>query len=196
VVPFQPYQPAEALHLFFALMGGDRLQSLKDTLHGEAAHPSLKPLLFLSGRSPRTLALLRAVLGAAGQATLAQATRMFDHYTVKDYFRAVEQALDFRREHLRALDTVEGGPLDLILGPVCALPAFRHGTTKDLGLAGTNTIQYNLLGYPAGVVPVTRVRAGEETDRAPSRDIIDKLARECDIGSAGLPVGVQIAARP
>jgi fatty acid amide hydrolase len=196
VVPFQPYQPAEVLHLFFALMGGDRLQSLKDRLRGEAAHPSLKPLLFLAGRSSHTLALLRALLGAAGQATLAQATRMFDHYTVKDHFRAVERALEFRREHLRMMDTAEGGPLDLILGPVCALPAFRHGTTKDLGLAGTNSIQYNLLGYPAGVVPVTRVRAGEETDRAPSRDVIEKLARECDLGSAGLPVGVQIAARP
>jgi len=196
VVPFQPYRPAEALHLFFALMGGDRLRSMKDILRGEAAHPSLKPLFFLAGRSPLTLALLRALLGVAGQATLAQATRLFDHYTVKDYFQATEQAIDFRRAHLRAMDTVQGGPLELILGPACALPAFRHGTTKDLGLAGTNTIQYNLLGYPAGVVPVTRVRAGEEADRVPSRDVIEKLARECDIGSAGLPVCVQIAARP
>jgi len=94
------------------------------------------------------------------------------------------------------MDQAEGGPLDLIVGPACALPAFRHGTTKDLGLAGVNTAQYNLLGYPAGVVPVTRVRAGEEGERASSGDIVEKLARECESGSAGLPIGVQVAARP
>ena len=128
--------------------------------------------------------------------TLAHATRLFDNYTVRDYWKAAEEALDFERGFASAMDHAQGGPIDLILGPTCALPAFRHGTTKDLGLAGVNTAQYNLLGYPAGVVPVTRVRAAEQDERAQSRDVIAKLARECDQGSSGLPIGVQVAARP
>jgi fatty acid amide hydrolase len=55
---------------------------------------------------------------------------------------------------------------------------------------------YNLLGYPAGVVPVTRVRADEETERETSRDVIPRAARTVESGSAGLPVGVQVVARP
>jgi fatty acid amide hydrolase len=45
------------------------------------------------------------------------------------------------------------------------------------------------------VVPVTRVRAGE-TEGEPARDRLDRRARSIDAGSAGLPVAVQVVARP
>ena len=54
----------------------------------------------------------------------------------------------------------------------------------------------NVSGFPAGTVPVARVRAGEESDRrAASRDQVDAAARETERGSAGLPIGVQMMAR-
>jgi fatty acid amide hydrolase len=40
------------------------------------------------------------------------------------------------------------------------------------------------------------VRADEQIGRAPSRDIVQKIARQVEEGSAGLPVGVQVVARP
>jgi fatty acid amide hydrolase len=196
IVPWQPYRPWEAMRLGFALLGGDRLEGFRAHLRGGPAHPSIKTLLFLAARSRGALRLIRWLAATLGQRTLAQGTRLFDHRTVTDYWNAVAQAREYAQGFSAAMAQSPGGPLDVILGPVCALPAFRHGTTKDLGLAGVNTLQYNLLGYPAGVVPVTRVRADEENGRAASRDIIEKLARECDRGSAGLPVGVQVAARP
>jgi fatty acid amide hydrolase len=61
---------------------------------------------------------------------------------------------------------------------------------------GIYTTLFNVLGWPAGVVPVTHVRADEESDRPPSRDKMDLAARETERGSAGLPMGVQVAARP
>jgi fatty acid amide hydrolase len=45
-------------------------------------------------------------------------------------------------------------------------------------------------------VPVTRVRAGEETATPRGRDVLDRTARATEEGSAGLPIAVQIAARP
>jgi fatty acid amide hydrolase len=54
----------------------------------------------------------------------------------------------------------------------------------------------NVSGFPAGIVPVTRVRAGEESDRPASRDLMDRVARESERGSAGLPIAVQVIARP
>jgi fatty acid amide hydrolase len=45
-------------------------------------------------------------------------------------------------------------------------------------------------------VLVTRVRAGEAATWPASRDLVLKRAREVDLGSAGLPAAVQIAARP
>lgn len=55
---------------------------------------------------------------------------------------------------------------------------------------------FNVVGFPAGVVPVTRVRPGEESDRAAGRGPVVRKALEVERGSAGLPVGVQVVARP
>ncbi len=54
---------------------------------------------------------------------------------------------------------------------------------------------YNVIGAPAGVVAATRVRPGEESDRAVGKDIADITAQQVEQGSAGLPVGVQVVAR-
>jgi len=67
----------------------------------------------------------------------------------------------------------------VLLSPVCAIPAFRPGerswTIDGRGVAYLDAMRFtqwfNLLGAPAAVVPVSR-------------------------SSEGLPIGVQIAARP
>jgi fatty acid amide hydrolase len=87
-------------------------------------------------------------------------------------------------------------PFDVILCPACALPAITHGSSRDLALAGGYTALYNLLGYPTGIVPVTRVRPGEESGRRPSLDQMERTARKVELGSAGLPVCLQVVARP
>ena len=104
--------------------------------------------------------------------------------------------LDYRRDFLRALDTDEGGPFDVIICPAFSLPALRHGASKDLVTAGAYAILYNVLGYPTGVVPVTRVREDEESQRKRSLDRLEGVAQATERGSAGLPVGVQVVARP
>ena len=54
---------------------------------------------------------------------------------------------------------------------------------------------YNAIGAPAGVVSITKVRPGEESDRKVTKDMADITARSVEQGSAGLPVGVQVVAR-
>jgi amidase len=62
---------------------------------------------------------------------------------------------------------------DAIVSPVCATPAMLHGTSIDeSNFRGFSyTMTYNLTGWPAAVV-------------------------RCGTSSEGLPIGVQIAARP
>jgi fatty acid amide hydrolase len=95
-----------------------------------------------------------------------------------------------------ALDKDAGGPFDIILCPACALPAFTHGSSRDLATAGGYATLYNVLGYPTGIVPFTRVQADEEVGRRPSRDLVEQAAYKVEVGSAGLPVGVQVVACP
>jgi Asp-tRNA(Asn)/Glu-tRNA(Gln) amidotransferase A subunit family amidase len=132
----------------------------------------------------------------AGQPGLARGIKNFGHRDTWHYWQVVEAQMEYQRRFAQALDHDDGGPFDLILCPATALPAWTHGAGQNLVLAGAYTALYNVLGYPAGVVPVTRVRAGEEIGRKPSRDLVQQAAYNVEQGSAGLPIGVQVAARP
>jgi fatty acid amide hydrolase len=76
------------------------------------------------------------------------------------------------------------------------VPAVRHGATELMPMPGAYIPLANVSGFPAGVLPVTRVRSGEESNRPASRDVMDRIAREAESGSAGLPIAVQVLARP
>jgi fatty acid amide hydrolase len=158
--------------------------------------PQIKQLLSLAGLPAAVIPAVRALLRAAGQHSMAEGLAPFGHRDTAHYWELVEAQMDYAGRFANALDTAAGGPFDIVLCPPCATPALTHGATKDLATLGAYACLYNLLGYPAGVVPVTRVQAGEESARAPSRDVVLKLARQVEQGSAGLPVGVQVVARP
>jgi len=102
----------------------------------------------------------------------------------------------YRLDFLAAMNRAEVGPLDVLISPTCFSPAWPHGASRVLITGGAYSIVYNLLGFPAGVVPVTRVRAEEAQARPRALDVVAAAARRVDLGSAGLPVGVQVAARP
>jgi len=80
--------------------------------------------------------------------------------------------------------------------PAYAVPAVPHGATSIMPFAGSYALLSPVLGYPAGVVPVTRVRADEEAGRGKSFDVVERAAFEAVRGSAGLPIGVQLMGRP
>jgi fatty acid amide hydrolase len=84
----------------------------------------------------------------------------------------------------------------VVLCPAYAVPAVRHGATELMPMPGAYSPIANVSGFPAGIVPVSRVRTGEESDRPESRDMMDRVAREAERGSAGLPIAVQVIARP
>ena len=196
VTQWQPHDASRAFRVAYGILGGDGMRWFKEALRGGPAHPSVKQLLVLGGRPRALLGALGGILGMVGQRQLANLLPLLSHTNVYEYWNLLEEQRDYRNKFADAMDRADGGPLDAILGPVCALPAFRHGTTKDLGVAGANTILYNVLGYPAGVVPWTRVGANEESDRPASGDLVEKAAKKCEEGSAGLPIAVQVAARP
>lgn len=196
VTAWTPPDAPRALDLYFGLLSADGGRSLGQVLRGNKRDPRSGTLALLAQRSRPTLAIIRGLLRLLGQNGMADQLRPFGHRDTFNYWQLVEAQMEYQGCFLDALDRAEGGPFDLILCPGCALPAFTHGSSRDLVLAGGYTALYNLLGYPAGVVPVTRVRVEEEVGRGPSRDRVQKAARPVELGSAGLPVGVQVVARP
>lgn len=193
VSEWTPPRVPEAYRIFGGLMTADGGAHLRRLVAGQPLSPQLRQLL-LGARIPGWLRPgLIALLEALGQRGTAENLRVFGDGSADRYFNLVEQQRAYHAEFSAALDA---GRFDVILAPVCSLPAFTHGATRDLLTAGAYAPLYNLLGWPAGVVPVTRVRAGEESARPRSADLLQKLAARIEAGSAGLPVGVQVIARP
>ncbi|KAL9936250.1 hypothetical protein V8E36_005092 [Tilletia maclaganii] len=117
----------------------------------------------------------------------------------------------------------EGYGLDGIIAPVHAVPALHHHGTTDLSMIASGTTLYNVLDNAVTVVPVTRVDADLDSHRPPTKKSAAiqqawnrwskdaELHRECSgmvafnmytrgrynsARMAGLPVAVQLIARP
>ncbi len=196
VAPIAPPDPAEGMRLFLGAVsaggGGDYLR----LLDGEKPIPQVAGLFrgFTSTPSLVT-SILQKILNWRGQQHLARMVGWMGPRSTEAYWQLVEQRTAYRNRFLRSLD--EGG-FDALVCPPTALPALTHGSTQHLFAAFTDAYTYNVLGFPAGVVAASRVRPDEESDgeRLPSRDLTNITAQAVEQGSAGLPVGVQVVARP
>jgi fatty acid amide hydrolase len=196
VTPWTPPSAREAVDLYFGLLTADRGRGLGAMARGSKIDPTIAPLLMFGQRSRPVLGLLRTLLNAVGQRGSSDKLRPFGHGDTSHYWDLVERQMAYREAFLRAMDSADGGPFDVVLCPPCAVPAYTHGAARDLGLLGSYSLLANLLGFPAGVVPVTRARADEQPGRPASRDAVDTAARRVEQNAAGLPLGAQIVARP
>jgi len=194
VVPFEPPAVLEALDLFYGLFTADGAAAYSKLIAGEQLDPRISQLMQLATMAGWMRPLLGAGLTVAGQ-------RRLSHLIRTTGIRAQEKTrvlMDRRDAYVtRFEETMQRAGVDVVLCPPNALPALKHGASADLGPASVSyTALYALLGWPAGVVPVTRVRPGEMDRRPRGGDMMDRAARRTDRDSAGLPVGVQVAARP
>jgi fatty acid amide hydrolase len=187
---------SRAIDLLFSSLSADRTQTFKRLLRGNRVDRRVRPLLLTAAMPLWLRSIAGATLDALGQRRLAANLRRFATGSVDEYWQTIEAIADFRRALLRSFEEADGGPIDVVLCPAYAVPAVRHGATELMPMPGAYAPIANVSGFPAGIVPVTRVRPGEESDRPASRDMMDRVARESERGSAGLPIAVQVIARP
>jgi fatty acid amide hydrolase len=196
VVPFEPPATCEALALFYQVLIGDGGRGMRRFLDGSAKDFRVAEILRVASMPRAALPLLRILLRLLGRGKLADILSAYGRYDTGSHWDAVEAVERYRERFQSALDRAAPEPVDVLLSPATALPAIHHGAAAHVGVMGSYALIYNVLGYPAGVVPVTRVKLDEETRTRRGRDKMDRTARETETGSAGLPIGVQVAARP
>ena len=191
ITAWQPPAPLTAKFLWLALVMADRGQGMKRLLRGEKVDSRIGILLKLAALPGWLRSFAAKVAGLVGQSTLAGTLRAIGDGSVDQYWRTVEAQLDYQETWRRAFE-----PFDVVLFPAYGVPAVRHGANNNLPTTGSYAFLAPVLGYPAGVVPVTRVREGEETRRLKARDMAESTAAASEAESAGLPAGVQVMARP
>ncbi|MCA9215344.1 MAG: hypothetical protein KDB27_19900 [Planctomycetales bacterium] len=192
VVEFAAPDFGEVVDLYMGLMSSDGGVGLRRLARGSEVNAGLKQL-FRIGSIPRSVRpLISTALRISGQHRMARLLSNTGGRSAAEFWRLSSARNDCEAMFLHEMNAKQ---LDAIIFPPYALPAIRHGTATDLLMAGCYAYITNLVGLPAGVIGVTRVRPSEESDRAVTRELADRLARQAEEGSAGLPVGVQIAAR-
>ncbi len=174
--------------LFYRVMSADALRHARAVLGKTKIDPRVKQVI---DSSSLPLFVIELMLTLTNRRKTIDIVRAFSDGSAAQYFATVERLTAVREEALAAMQGA-----DVVLSPASALPALRHGAALELGTLGTYTTAWNVLGWPAGVVPFTTVRPGEESDRPASSDKADLTAQETERGSAGLPIGVQLAAPP
>lgn len=110
-----------------------------------------------------------------------------------------ELAVKFDQYKAEFLSAWKASKLDVVICPTFPYPACPTGAVKYLVGGVTYTSLYNVLNYPAGSVPVTKVTAIDETKMKdyPTKRAYEKFIKKYySAGSAGLPVSVQCVGLP
>ncbi|XP_062250667.1 fatty-acid amide hydrolase 1 [Platichthys flesus] len=195
-----PYQPLKIRHVAEELLVkgilADGATTMLQKLEGSPLDPCLKAQIIpysLPTWVKRTLSfLLRPVAprassifsGISGVSSVPELWKQ--HAAVEEYIH--ETIEDWRKCNI-----------DVLLCPMFG-PAFNFLYCGKVTTVLTNTMLYNLLTFPAGVVPVTTVTAEDEEElkhyKGLYQDRWDKLYKEAVTGGEGLPVAVQCVALP
>ncbi len=192
LVEYQPPAGADLLYLWLAGMTADGGSTVTKALQGEAICRQLKVAHTLAKLPGPVRAAAAAVLDKKGERGLAGLLRSAGDKSVAQYWQLTAQRSALRRAEFDAWGTRQ---LDAVICPPHVLPALPIGSSGDLTLTLSYMFRYVLLNFPAGVVPVTRVRDDETTWLGP-RGLFGDKCSEALRGSAGLPLGVQVVGRP
>jgi fatty acid amide hydrolase len=192
IIPFELPNSVDLTYLYFASLSSDGGKTLDKLLEGDEVMPQLKPLRMIAKMPHFIRKIIATTMASRGEARIERLLNEVHERSVTDYWALAHRRSQLRMEMTRAWD--QAG-LDAVLCPAHATPALWHGQSRDFSLGGVASMHYNTVNYPAGVAPVTRVRAGETT-RPEVRDRLDRIAAEVESESVGLPVGVQLVARP
>ncbi|XP_078657284.1 vitamin D3 hydroxylase-associated protein-like [Branchiostoma floridae x Branchiostoma belcheri] len=195
-----PFQPPKSDQAFFDIIPkcllADGGTSIRNRMSGEVVDPRLKlqlPFLTMSY-------FWRKVVGVLLKPISARIARMMSHRilrTIYDLWQRLVEREVYVRKFLTAWEEAD---IDVLLCPAFPIPAFKLQGAPALSETTSYTFIFNLLDFPAGVVPVTKVT--EEDDRllddyvGSNNDLFDRYLRQVTKGAVGLPVAVQCVALP
>ncbi|KFW68876.1 Vitamin D3 hydroxylase-associated protein, partial [Pygoscelis adeliae] len=187
LVPFAPPKIDYVVdELFTRGIFSDGAAHLVDCFKGDIVDPNLKSQ-FNTYRLPVLVKRILAIILKPIVSVWMSAKNLWDQHGAVAVYRT-EFIAKWRK--LR---------LDVILCPVLG-PAFNHGYAGKLFAATSYTNLYNVLNFPAGVVPVSTVTRADEEElkhyRGHYGDPWDKRLKEAVEGAMGLPVAVQCVALP
>lgn len=202
VVDFRVPDPNNLVCLSMRCMLGDGGVALCGAARCEPANPRLRRTHFLLGLP----ALLRRVVGWFVSTFFSKSIGAVIYastgcQTALEVFTVSKEVEKYQEEFAKAWATAK---LDVLLCPAFPFPAPLEDT-PDVLMAGavTFTSIYNLLDYPSGVVPVSKVSESDveaarklESEYRKGGDWLNAKHAKLQSGTKGLPIVVQVVGKP
>nr|KAG5703230.1 hypothetical protein BaRGS_034141 [Batillaria attramentaria] len=201
LVEFSPpgYGDAYASLYIATMAGGDRGQTLREKVKDDYLDRGLQ-MLWIANLPQWLIGLLAAMIQSKDAVQAKVLRGLISAGTTYSWFRHVEKLRDYRNNFVKQWQSLK---LDAVICPVFASPAPYSEDVGQLTAAASGAALYNLVNFPAGALPVTRVNEQdiEDTNNPvlyPAQTAFEKLLkRSCSSAdSKGLPVGVQCVTLP
>ncbi|NXG74775.1 FAAH1 hydrolase, partial [Baryphthengus martii] len=196
LVPFSPPRIHYVMtELFLKTFFADGGRAWLDVFTGGIVDPGLKPQVNFC-KIPKLGKKLLALILKPLQFLLLLKLKISTCRSVKEMWNHHHQIQAYRAEFIAQWRELR---LDAVLCPVLG-PAFTTGYPGKLLTAISSTMLYNVLNFPAGVVPVSTVTEADEEElklyRGCCDDPWDRTLKQAVAGAVGLPVAVQCVALP
>ncbi|XP_010580733.1 PREDICTED: fatty-acid amide hydrolase 1 [Haliaeetus leucocephalus] len=197
LVPFSPPRIHYVMtELFLKTFFADGGRAWLDVFTGGIVDPSLKSQVN-SCKIPRLgKKLLALILKPLFPRLADYLSALGGMRSVKEMWNHHHQIEAYRTEFIARWRELR---LDVVLCPVLG-PAFTTGYAGKLLTAISSTMLYNVLNFPAGVVPVSTVTEADEEElklyQGYCDDPWDRTLKQAVAGAVGLPVAVQCVALP
>jgi fatty acid amide hydrolase len=183
----------EVFDTYCSLLSADGAAGAAELTHGSTLDWRVSRMMWMAALWPVSRMTMVTALRRAGQRWMARLVSAARARTADAFWRLTLKKNTLARG---TIDWLREARFDAILCPPHALPAPQHVKAFDLISAACQAFVFNMLGLPAGVVSLSRIRPGEDISRSAGRDKVLRQAAAVERGSAGLPVGVQVVAMP
>jgi len=193
LVPHRPVPSDEVIFLWLAAITADGGRTIDERLAGERISPQLRPSLIML-RLPAVARKAASLLAKQlGEARVSRLLGTLGAKRVDELWKLTERRTALRREEF---DGWRRAKLDALICPPHVVPALGHRESGDFTMSVGSEFRWTLLNFPAGIVPITTVEQSDIGHHAEPGDRVEKKVVSIDERSAGLPVGVQVVARP
>ena len=162
-----------------------------DALKGEYHMSHFNGMSLAISTSKRVKQLIASLMWLIGSRRI--------HYIIKntegdislqEYLEVIRRFEQLKNEFV---DIYQDNHYDAIIAPVVPIPPFKHTHGSELLFLMDYTMTFNLLDFPAGVIPIRKSRKSLKRYEDGYNDFITRRIRENLEDSQGLPIGIQVA---
>jgi fatty acid amide hydrolase len=192
VVPFEIPNLREIIELYMKIYMATSKHNLELALQGEEPERFFSLGLFANNH-PYLHSLFLYVMKVIGNKRTGALPKAGADTPSSDIIAMYQRVKDLTEALAKSWASQK---IDVLITPVAGLIAPRHYQAIDIIAALPYSYIWNVLRFPAGIVPIDLVRAQDVPFHDSYNDDIAGNARRCMADSEGLPVAVQVIGLP